>query len=61
VEHPSDGLLEGYSMRRLTEAETAPLEKHLLICEECRNRLVLMDFDIAAIREALKQNQKENS
>ncbi len=34
----------------------APLDEHLLICEECRNRLVLMDFDIAAIREALKQN-----
>ena len=48
-------------MRRLTEAETAPLEEHLLICEECRNRLVSMDFDIAAIREALKQNRKENS
>jgi len=61
VEHPSDGLLEGYSMRRLTGAEMAPLDEHLLICEECRNRLVLMDFDIAAIREALKQNQKENS
>lgn len=48
-------------MRRLTEKEMAPLEEHLLICEECRKRLVLMDFDIAAIREALKQNQKENS
>jgi anti-sigma factor ChrR (cupin superfamily) len=44
VEHPSDGLLERYSMGRLTEAETAPLEEHLLICEECRNRLVLMDL-----------------
>ena len=39
----------------------APLDEHLLICEGCRNRMVLMDFDIAAIREALKQNQKENS
>ena len=61
MEHPSDGLLEGYLMRRLTDAEMAPLEEHLLICEECRNRLVLMDFDIAAIREALKPNRKENS
>jgi hypothetical protein len=33
VEHPSDGLLEGYSMRRLTGAEMAPLDEHLLICE----------------------------
>src|ERR1700674_3686748 len=32
----------------------APLDEHLLICEECRNRLALMDSDIAAIREALR-------
>jgi hypothetical protein len=38
VEHPSEDLLERYSMGRLTEAEVAPLEEHLLICGECRNR-----------------------
>ena len=46
-------------MRHLTEAEMAPLEEHLLNCEECRNRLVLMDFDIAAIREALRKRLEE--
>jgi len=46
-------------MRHLTEAEMAPLKEHLLKCEECRNRLALMDFDIAAIREALKQWREE--
>jgi hypothetical protein len=51
VEHPSEDLLERYSMGRLTEAEVAPLEEHLLICGECRNRGVLMDCDVAAIRE----------
>jgi hypothetical protein len=55
VEHPSDDLLERYSMRRLTEAEMALLEEHLLICEKCRNTVVQMDLNQAAIREALKQ------
>jgi hypothetical protein len=59
VEHPSDDLLERYSMGRLTEAEKASLKEHLLICRECRNREVLMDCDIAAIREALKQWREE--
>jgi anti-sigma factor ChrR (cupin superfamily) len=38
VEHPSEDLLERYFNGRLTEAEVAPLEEHLLICGECRNR-----------------------
>ncbi len=59
VEHPSDDLLERYSMGRLTEAEMAPLEEHLLICEECRKRRVVMDFDVAALREALRLRQEE--
>jgi hypothetical protein len=59
VEHPSDDLLERYSMGRLTEAETAPLKEHLLICRECRNRGVLMDCDVAAIRDALRQWREE--
>jgi hypothetical protein len=53
VQHPPDDLLERYSMGRLTEAEMAPLERHLLICRECRNRGVLMD--VAAIRQTLKR------
>jgi hypothetical protein len=54
VEHPSDDLLERYSTGRLTEAEMALLEEHLLICEKCRNTVVQMDLNQAAIREALK-------
>jgi hypothetical protein len=57
--HPSDNLLERYSMGRLTEAEMAPLKAHLVICRECRNRGVLMDCDVAAIREALKGWREE--
>ena len=61
VEHPSDDLLERYSMSRLTEAEMAPLKEHLLICEKCRDRAVQMDLNQAAIREALKQDRQPNS
>jgi hypothetical protein len=59
VEHPSDDLLERYSMGHLTEAEIAPLKEHLIICLECRNRGVLKDCDVAAIRESLKQWREE--
>jgi hypothetical protein len=59
VEHPSDDLVEGYSMSRLTEAEMAPIKEHLLTCWECRNRGVLMDCDVAAIRDALRQWREE--
>ncbi len=31
----------------VTESEMAPLEEHLLICEECRDRLLLIDFELA--------------
>jgi anti-sigma factor RsiW len=54
VDHSSDDLLERYAMGRLLESELAPVEEHLLICEDCRNRLAEIDADIAAIREALK-------
>jgi anti-sigma factor ChrR (cupin superfamily) len=60
VEHPSDDLLERYSMGRLTEAEMALLKEHLLICEKCRgNTVVQMDLNQAAIREALKLRRGE--
>jgi hypothetical protein len=55
VEHPSDDLLKGYSTSRLTEAEMAPLKEHLLICEKCRNTVVQMDLNQAAIRAASRQ------
>jgi hypothetical protein len=59
VKHPSDDLLERYSMGRLTRVEKDLLEEHLMICEECRKRRVLMDFDVAALREALRLPHEE--
>ena len=59
VEHPSDDLLERYSMSGLTEAELAPLKEHLLTCEKCRNWVVQTDLNLAAIREASRQRRVE--
>jgi hypothetical protein len=50
--HIADELLERYSMRAVSEEECAPLEEHLLICEECRERLVQWDGYIRAMRAA---------
>jgi len=46
-------------MGRLKEEEMAPLEEHLLICDECRNRLMATDRDIAAIRQALRRREEK--
>jgi anti-sigma factor RsiW len=34
-----DDDLELYAIERLPESNTAPVEEHLLVCEECRARL----------------------
>jgi len=53
VNHISEEALEQYAMRTLPEAaELGRLEKHLLICSECRNRLQTMDDYVAAMRSA---------
>jgi hypothetical protein len=38
-EHPSDGALEGYSLRELAESSLPAVEEHLLVCDGCRARL----------------------
>ncbi len=39
-------------MNRLSEPEAAPVEEHLLVCEECRARLTESDEYVAAMRAA---------
>ena len=38
--HISQGALESYVMRTLPDSEIEPLEVHLFMCEECRDRLM---------------------
>ena len=51
--HIDDDALEAYSIGRLEETEAAPTEEHLLVCTECRDRLVGWDEYIAAKRGAM--------
>jgi hypothetical protein len=37
--HPSDEVLEKYSLDRLPESNLAAVEEHLLVCDQCRARL----------------------
>jgi anti-sigma factor ChrR (cupin superfamily) len=53
--HTDEETLEGYSTGRLNESESAPVEEHLLICEECRDRLEYLDTYHRAFRAALIQ------
>ena len=58
--HISDDDLERYALEPLPEAELAPLEEHLLICSECRNRLEATEQYVMAMRAAaatLRKNE----
>jgi hypothetical protein len=57
--HISDDALELCLMGRLTETEVAPLDEHLLICEECRNRVQETETYIAAMRALLERRETE--
>jgi anti-sigma factor RsiW len=53
--HTDEERLEGYSMGRLSESEAAPVEEHLLICDECRERAERLDTYRRALQAALIQ------
>jgi hypothetical protein len=52
VVHIGEDDLEQYAMRTIPESACATLEEHLLICEDCRDRLEATDEYVAAIRAA---------
>jgi hypothetical protein len=52
VQHVSDDTLERYAIQTLPESESGPLEEHILICPDCRERLQAeIDF-VTAMRRA---------
>ena len=51
--HVDEELLERYSLGRIGEDEAASLEEHLLICEECMDRLEGLNVYHRAMRAAL--------
>jgi hypothetical protein len=40
VQHILEEAMEFYALRTLPDLETEPLEEHLLMCPECRDRFV---------------------
>jgi anti-sigma factor RsiW len=50
--HITDDDLELYALDRLAEAAAAPVEEHLLACEERRARLAGTDVCVQAVRAA---------
>ena len=58
VPHISDDTLERYAMQTLPDSESGPLEEHLLICPECRERLDAEIEFVTAMRGAAVKLRK---
>jgi hypothetical protein len=58
-EHPSDDLIERYSLGMVQEDELGPLEEHLLICGVCQDRVAESDDYVAAMRRAAAKLKRE--
>jgi hypothetical protein len=56
--HIDEEELEQYSAGCVTGGQTAALEEHLLICEECRNNLEHTDEYVAAMRSAANHERR---
>ncbi|HXP86719.1 MAG TPA: hypothetical protein VN841_18455 [Bryobacteraceae bacterium] len=52
LRHPAEDVLDEYAFRRLGEAEAAPLEEHLLVCETCQERLHQIDDFVLVMKQA---------
>jgi anti-sigma factor RsiW len=59
--HIDDDRLELYALNRLPEPEAAPVEEHLLVCEECRERLAGWDVYVVAMRGAMAREDTATS
>lgn len=55
VQHVTDKTLERYAMQTLPEVETGPLGEHLLVCQQCRDRLQSEIDYVTAMRGAAAQ------
>jgi hypothetical protein len=55
MEHISEDDVERYAMRTLPDSDCTTLEEHLLICQQCRDRLTATDEYLTAMRSAAKK------
>jgi anti-sigma factor RsiW len=56
--HMNPDEIEKYSMGTLSEAEAAPFDEHLLVCEKCRTLVEASDAYVAAMRAAAKRTRQ---
>jgi hypothetical protein len=59
VQHVTDDLLERFAIKTLPGSESGPLEEHLLICLECRDRLDAEIEFVAAMRGAARRIREQ--
>jgi hypothetical protein len=57
--HPTIDTLEFYSLGRLTGPKLARVEEHLLVCDDCRDRVSFLDHYHATLKEALREIKRE--
>ncbi len=60
AEHPTDEVLEQYSLGQLPEPRSISLEEHLFTCKSCQDRLQQADEYVAAMRTALTELETES-
>ena len=53
--HPSEEILEEYLFLRLPETLAAPIEEHLLVCQDCQDKAVATAQFISAIKDMGRQ------
>ena len=53
--------LERYSMGASSVEETARIEEHLLICEDCRNHLRATERFVGSVQVAARQSRREEA
>jgi hypothetical protein len=59
VRHIEDSAVESYAMRSIPDESAAEVEQHLLICQDCRERVAETDTYLRAIRMAARHLQAE--
>jgi len=58
-DHLSDDLLEEYALKRSSDAATAEVEEHLLLCAACRFRLEVAEQYVDEMRRGLRTLRDE--
>ena len=51
--HIAEDVLELYALGRLSEAESTPIEEHLLLCPDCQDALAATDELISALKSVM--------